>query len=128
MTAPVVVDIDGTLTTQAFTLGQIGDEPANRHVMNLVRGFQGIGIPIIVSTARSESLRQVTERWLVSYGVFPEEIYMSQPWEDETPNHVVKERHCKEIEAKYGKPILWLDDERANCESVASLGVPCIHV
>jgi hypothetical protein len=84
--------------------------------------------PLLVSTARPEFLRDVTEAWLAKHGLSPKQIYMRPNDQEGVPDPDIKLVHLKDIQAKYGQPIVWADDNDANIAMLQENDVPVIHV
>lgn len=84
--------------------------------------------PLLISTARPEFLREVTELWLAKHGLKPEKIYMRRNSDEGIPDPAVKFEHLQDIIADYGQPVVWADDNDANIEMLRAEDVPVIHV
>ena len=84
--------------------------------------------PLLVSTARPEYLRDVTELWLAKHGLTPKQIYMRPNDQEGTPDAEIKFEHLQDILKRYGKPIVWADDNDSNIAMLRENDVPVIHV
>ena len=84
--------------------------------------------PLVISTARPEFLREVTELWLARHGLMPKQIYMRPSEEKIAPDDDVKLVHLRDIQEKYGQPFVWVDDNDKNIEMLREHNVPVIHV
>jgi hypothetical protein len=127
MTAPVVFDVDGTLTSERYdeeNLLSIRENPA----MTLVAIAMQLERPLVISTARPERLRAQTEEWLASHGLQPVAIYMRDNDREGVPDQMIKYGHLLDIRKKFGEPVVWCDDNDANIHMLKQNGVPVIHV
>jgi hypothetical protein len=127
MTAPVVFDVDGTLTSERYdeeNLLHIRENPA----MTLVAIAMQLERPLVISTARPERLLAQTEEWLAGHGLQPVAIYMRDNDREGVPDHMIKYGHLLDIREKFGEPVVWCDDNDANIHMLKQNGVPVIHV
>ena len=125
--APIVFDIDGTLTSERYNqdnLLTLRENPA----MMLVAIAHQTERPLIISTARPEFLRDVTELWLTKHGLSPKQIYMRPNDQEGVPDPKIKLVHLRDIQSKYGQPIVWADDNDSNIAMLRNNDVPVIHV
>lgn len=127
MTAPVVFDVDGTLTSERYDESNLLTLKENPTMMLLAISLQGKH-PLLISTARPEYLRPETEAWLAKHGLVPERIYMRPNDEEGVPDYLIKEKHLGDILENYGKPVVWADDNQGNCNMLESHNVPVIYV
>jgi FMN phosphatase YigB (HAD superfamily) len=124
---PIVFDIDGTLTSEHYNednLLTLKENPA----MMLVAITMQAERPLLVSTARPEYLREVTELWLAKHGLVPEKVYMRPNSDEGIPDPAVKFQHLQEILDEYGPPVVWADDNSGNIEMLRAEGIPVIYV
>lgn len=124
---PIVFDIDGTLTAERYdeeNLLSLRENPA----MMLVAIALQTERPLIISTARPEYLRDVTELWLSRHGLLPKRIFMRPDDKEGVPDHEIKLNHLLDIRKNFGDPIVWADDKLENIEMLRQNGVPVIHV
>jgi len=127
MTAPVVFDVDGTLTSERYdedNLLTLRENPA----MTLVAIAMQLERPLVISTARPERLRAQTEEWLASHGLQPVAIYMRDNDREGVPDQMIKYGHLLDIRKKFGEPVVWCDDNDANIYMLKLNGVPVVHV
>lgn len=125
--APIVFDIDGTLTSEHYNQDNLLTLRENPAMMLVAIALQAER-PLLVSTARPEFLRDVTESWLAKHGLSPKQIYMRPNDQEGVPDPDIKLVHLKDIQAKYGQPIVWADDNDANIAMLQENHVPVIHV
>jgi len=125
--APIVFDIDGTLTSEHYNQDNLLTLRENPAMMLVAIALQAER-PLLVSTARPEFLRDVTEAWLAKHGLSPKQIYMRPNDQEGVPDPEIKLVHLRDIQAKYGQPIVWADDNDANIAMLQANDVPVIHV
>jgi len=125
--APIVFDIDGTLTSEHYNQDNLLTLRENPAMMLVAIALQ-TERPLLVSTARPEFLRDVTEAWLAKHGLSPKQIYMRPNDQEGVPDPEIKLVHLRDIQAKYGQPIVWADDNDANIAMLQANDVPVIHV
>lgn len=124
---PIVWDVDGTLTQGLYdSQDLLGVKPDLARVA-LANSLQK-QYPLVVSTARPEIFHKETKAWLNKYGLYPVEIYMKHDSDSQMQDHKVKENHLLLMMEKYGRPKLWFDDKKENCDMVKSYGIPCVWV
>jgi hypothetical protein len=124
---PIVFDIDGTLTSEHYNEDNLLTLKENPAMMLVAIALQ-TERPLLISTARPEFLREVTELWLSKHGLIPKRIYMRPNDQEGVPDSQIKLVHLKDIQKKYGQPIVWADDNDSNIEMLRANGVPVIHV
>ena len=127
MKKPIVFDIDGTLTAERYDENNLLTLKENPAMMLVAIAMQAER-PLLISTARPEFLREVTELWLAKHGLRPEKIYMRRDSDEGIPDPAVKFEHLQEIILEYGQPVVWADDNDANIEMLRAEDVPVIHV
>jgi hypothetical protein len=125
--APIVFDIDGTLTSEHYNEDNLLTLKENPAMMLVAIALQAER-PLIISTARPEFLREVTELWLAKHGLMPKEIYMRPNDQEGVPDPDIKFVHLQDIKNKYGQPICWADDNDQNIAMLRNNNVPVIHV
>lgn len=134
----IVLDIDGVLLDNSETfkgilnLGLKGDEkwdyfydncnkaPLICETLNFLNCISK-NVDIILSTARNEKCRALTEARLKNDFVPFTYIYMRTN-NDLRPSPEVKEEHLKAIMKKYSV-IAFIDDDILNCEAAKKLGI-----
>jgi hypothetical protein len=124
---PIVFDIDGTLTSEHYNEDNLLTLKENPAMMLVAIALQAER-PLIVSTARPEFLREVTELWLAKHGLMPKQIYMRPNDREGVPDPEIKLAHLRDIQKRYGQPLVWADDNDANIEMLRENDVPVIHV
>ncbi|MFE0420803.1 phosphatase domain-containing protein [Streptomyces tendae] len=90
----ILVDIDGTVALLAdrrpHDWERVGEDLPNSGVITVVRAMHRAGTAIIFCTARDESCRDRTERWLAEFvGVSYHALYL-RPAGDSRPDTEVK--------------------------------------
>jgi hypothetical protein len=125
--APVVFDIDGTLTAERYDEGNLLTLKENPTMLLLALALQAER-PLVVSTARPEYLRNETQTWLKSKGLKPEKIYMRPNGEESVEDFLIKEKHLKKILKEFGMPVTWCDDNLDNIAMLKRHNVPCIAI
>lgn len=127
MNAPIVFDVDGTLTSERYDEDNLLTLRENPIMMLLAISLQDKH-PLLISTARPEYLRPQTEEWLAKHGLVPERIFMRPVDKEGIPDYIIKREHLAEITTEYGKPTVWADDNDKNCLMLEGYGIPVIHV
>lgn len=122
MKPPVIVDIDMTLTSEWYVNDNVKTLRSFLPMVTLVKDLQSAGVPIVISTARPEKLREDTLSWLRKVGIFPEKVYMRSD-RDIRPDHLAKEDQAKQILVDYGTAAMWYDDNEDNCKVAESFGI-----
>jgi hypothetical protein len=124
---PIVFDIDGTLTSERYNEDNLLSLRENPAMMLVAIALQAER-PLVISTARPEFLREVTELWLAKHGLMPKQIYMRPNDREGVPDPEIKLAHLRDIQKRYGQPLVWADDNDANIEMLRENNVPVIHV
>jgi hypothetical protein len=127
MKKPIVFDIDGTLTSEHYNEENLLSLKENPAMMLVAIAMQSER-PLIISTARPEFLRDVTELWLSKHGLVPQQIYMRPNDQEGVPDPVIKSVHLRDIQSRYGHPVVWADDNPENIEMLRENNVPVIFV
>ncbi len=127
MKKPIVFDIDGPLTAAYSTEDTLLTLKENPAMMLVAIALQAER-PLIISTARPEFLREVTELWLSKHGLVPTQVYMRPNNQEGVPDPEIKFAHLRDIQEKYGQPIVWADDNPGNIEMLRENNVPVIFV
>ena len=125
--APIVFDVDGTLTSERYNEDNLLTLKENPAMMLVAIALQAER-PLLISTARPERLREVTELWLSRHGLTPKKIYMRPDDKEGIPDSDIKLTHLHSIQKKFGQPIVWADDNDKNIEMLRDNNVPVIHV
>ncbi len=127
MSKPVVMDVDGTLTSERYDENNLLSIQENPIMILLALSLQDKH-PLLISTARPEYLRPQTEAWLAKHGLIPEKIYMRPNDKDGVPDPEIKLAHLRDIRNEYANPQVWCDDNDANVKMLQDQNVPVIHV
>lgn len=109
----VIIDIDNTLclSDKRFEIAKkpngkidwdiahdpelvIKDEP-NFPMIDLAKRYKRDGFKIVILTGRPDTIREVTEEWLIKYGIEYDELYMRTKREYYTKAHIFKKRICE---------------------------------
>jgi hypothetical protein len=124
---PIVFDIDGTLTSERYNEDNLLSLRENPAMMLVAIALQAER-PLIISTARPEFLREITELWLAKHGLMPKQIYMRPNDREGVPDPEIKFVHLRDIQERYGQPIVWVDDNLGVLEMLKANQVPVIAV
>lgn len=127
MNAPVIFDVDGTLTSEHYDQDNLLTLRENPIMMLLAISLQDKH-PLLISTARPEYLRPQTEAWLAKHGLVPERIYMRPNDQEGVEDYKIKEEHLKDILLQFGRPMVWADDNSQNIAMLERNNIPVIHV
>jgi FMN phosphatase YigB (HAD superfamily) len=122
MRPPVIVDIDMTLTSEWYVNDNVKSLRDFPPMVSLIKDLQSAGVPIVISTARPEKLREDTLSWLWKIGIFPEKVYMRSDL-DTRPDHFAKQDQAKQILIDFGTAAMWYDDNEDNCRVAESFGI-----
>lgn len=122
----MIFDIDGTLADCRHRISHTGPkmdwnaflDPRNVSRDTPIKGACDLfsickaqNLAVILVSGRPESLRSTTINWLTSYGLTPSQLHM-RPDKDFRPDHIVKEEILNTILNFYGKPPLFVVDDR----------------
>lgn len=127
MRQPVVFDIDGTLTDEHYTEGNLLTVRPNFVILDIAHSLQET-YPLVISTARPEKFREKTLQWLSDRELYPKEVYMREEGRNTAADHMIKFGHLQSIEKKFGKPHLWVDDNPDNIRMLLRNEVPVLQV
>jgi hypothetical protein len=127
MVPPIVFDIDGTLTAEWYKDSNVIDVSPNLLMVGLARGLYKSGVPIVISTARPERMRDHTEVWLDLNGVKYDALVMRAD-DDGRLDYEVKRDQLNLIRSMFGPPLLWYDDNHDVTVMLREEGVPVIQV
>jgi phosphoglycolate phosphatase-like HAD superfamily hydrolase len=146
ITRVILFDVDGTLANgdhryhlyegrdsdswAAYIAACIQDSPYTEvQWLNYIISQQP-NVYIIVLTARSESGREVTEKWLMAHGIIYDELIMKP--EDEAivkvKDHDFKERILDELILQNKKPFMVFEDRKSVVDMFRSKGIPVLQV
>ena len=127
MVPPVILDVDGTLTTEWYRDSNVVDVSPNANMVQLARCLYKSGVPIVIATARAEWMRVDTETWLGLNGVEYDDLVMRAN-DDSRRDHEVKRDQLNLIRSMFGPPLLWYDDNHDITAMLREEGVPVIQV
>lgn len=85
--------------------------PPNQQVLQMAMDAHAGGFKIIITTARGELYREVTQKWLDDHGVPYNNIFMRAD-KDQRPDHVVKTEMLQTLR-KYYDMVRFVDDNPA---------------
>ena len=111
----VVVDMDSTMCFNTQKRAWYGDGSTEAMLndtpnMGVVRLIEHQNYPVIVCTGRNKAQKEVTEKWLNKYNIFPKEFYMRE--DGDYRNGVeVKEELINKILEKYNIITIFEDCE-----------------
>jgi hypothetical protein len=111
-----------TLTSEWYKNDEVSFLKPFEPMVNLTLEFQKEGVPIVVSTARPERLRESSLNWLSRNGIFPSRLQMRGN-HDNRPDPLVKGDQARKILDTYGSVSLWYDDNGGNGEVIQELGI-----
>lgn len=95
--------------------------PPNEAVVQILKDAQEAGYPILITTARSEEYKEVSQRWLKENGITFDNYYCRKKG-DFRPDNVVKDEMYHEISKHYDL-IHQVDDNPRAIESFEKNGV-----
>ena len=124
---PVVFDVDGTLTLEYYNEGNLLTLQENPAMVSIALLLQTVR-PLLISTARPERLRDVTEQWLAKHGITPKQVYMRPNDEEGVRDHLIKLEHLYQIRDMHGQPHFWVDDNPYVVLMLRDNDVPVIQV
>lgn len=128
----IIVDVDGTLALRdPDHRGPHEHDKADADAVNepvrFVVNTLSTQIKIIVTSARQEKYRLVTEVWLKFHGIRFDALLM-RPTKDNRPDHDVKEEiYAEQIEPFY-EVFFVLDDRNKVVEMWRDIGLKCWQV
>ena len=97
-------------------------------IVNLAQSFQKFpGAAVVVTTARPESTREVTEEWLRDNGISPVKLLMRAEG-DEREDKQVRVDQISMVKEIFGCEVVLYDDKTSNCQAVEfETRVPCVR-
>ena len=111
----------------AAEAGAIFDE-ANTPILLISKLLVSAGYECVVLTARSESSREVTTKWLNNIGVNPHSLYFRDNG-DFRPDYEIKAEKIEEIIETLGEePFLAFDDRQDVINMLEEKGIPTCMV
>ena len=122
---PFVMDVDGTLTSEYYNDGNLLTLRKNHAMVSIALLLQTLR-PLLISTARPERLRDVTEQWLAKHGLTPKQVYMRPNDEEGVPDYLIKLEHLMHIRDMHGEPYFWADDNQYVLLMLKENAVPVI--
>ena len=127
MVPPIVMDIDGTLTTEWYKDSNVIDVAPKVLMVTMERSLYKSGVPIVISTARPEWMIADTETWLGLNDVRYDDLIMRAN-NDGRRDHEVKLDQLNLIRSLFGSPLLWYDDNWDVTDMLRQEGVPVIQI
>lgn len=138
----VIFDLDGTLMDiskrlvfvrskpknwPAFERGIPDDEP-KQDIINLYHVFaEHRGSTIILCSGRSEDTRQMTEEWLDKHGLSSHVELLMRKSKDYRADYIIKSEIFDQIEAKYGRIDMTIDDRNQVVEMTRERGITSLQ-
>jgi predicted kinase len=101
--------------------------PANPEVLKLAMDAHDSGLAVIITTARNEKYREVTQLWLDRLNVPYENIFMRKDG-DNRPDYVVKNEMLHEQILPFYQPVCMADDNIAAVSCWRENGIRVIEV
>ena len=148
MTPVIVFDIDGTLANashrihyikkqpkdwDAFFAEQANDKP-HLHIVDTLLAFKQHGkYPIIFASGRPAKYREMTEKWLIKYGLFNPFLdgklwLFMRPDGDRRDDDIVKREILGKMQMQGFQPIMAFDDRDRVVKMWRDNGIPCCQV
>lgn len=131
----VLCDIDGTLALRgerdAYDMTQVGEDTVNLAVAMTLNAYTFFGLPVIFLSARDESARADTEKWIERHlpAVRPLALHMRAVGDGRKDRIVKRELYDAHIDGQYEVVVvlddrtqvvrLWRDDLKLPCFQVA---------
>jgi hypothetical protein len=122
-------DVDGTLTAKGQGDVSLLEMKPNRKILDLALYYQDLerGV-VVITTARDESIRKETEKWLKAQGLRPKHVLMRGKG-DPRPDPEVKVEQVNILRKNFGNGITMYDDKPENCKAVREqTGIKCVLV
>ena len=137
----IVFDVDGTLSNNEHRQHHLETKPRNWKLFNetihldlphydiiwLLNTFRNAGNRIIICTARTSDLRQVTEEWLARYDIKYHAMYMREE-KDYRDDGIIKVEMYRQILSDGFDPYLWIDDRKRVVDALRDIGVRVLQV
>lgn len=136
-----VVDIDGTIADLSHRLDFIKTKPKNwpafekgcskdvpiTPVIRLANDLFSAGHQVIYCSGRSSKARERTETWLKEHNVLYTALLMREEG-DYRRDDIVKQELHEQIWAKWGVPVLYIDDRNQVVDMIRDRGDICLQV
>lgn len=136
----VIFDIDGTLADCTHRRHYVVSHPKNwkaffatvehdtliKPVAQLLRALLSSGHKVICCSGRPEDIRNATEQWLYSHGLFPHRLYMRKT-DDYRPDDIIKAELLEDIRADGFNPILAVEDRSRIVKVWRYHGLTCLQ-
>lgn len=129
----IIVDVDGTLALRDEShRGPHDHDKSDADIVNepvkcVVNALGGFGYKIIITSARQEKYRLITEVWLKFNNIHFDALLMRST-KDTRPDHVVKEEIYEQHIEPYYTIFFVLDDRNQVVEMWRDLGLSCWQV
>ena len=134
----IIVDIDGTLTDTVNRIHYITNgkrdfesffaechkDPCKDHIKAICNSYSGI---VILLTGRHEELREKTEKWLSSYNVYYDFLYMKPNSMQYIKDVVFKKEIYLDVISRSFDIDYAIDDRELILDMWASVGVEAHH-
>ena len=136
-----IFDIDGTLSDPSHRKHWIASKPRNWAAWNAgmsldkpqwdVISFMGMArwrrIPVVISTGREETHRDVTDKWFLNYGITYDKMYMRKT-KDYRGDDVIKKEMLDQMRLDGYNPLLVFDDRDRVVKMWRDNGLRCFQV
>ena len=145
----IIVDMDGTLANITARVAKAEEKPPtgkrmdwdifldplvmkeldlpNQHVVHLVKTLQNTGHTIIITSARNERHREVTQRQLSTWGIYYDKMYLRKDGDFRQDGIVKAELLAQILEDGY-VPRIAIDDRQQVVDKWRELGLHCWQV
>ena len=138
MKRTIISDLDGTISNyehRAHLYNDLlysefnkagADDPPIENICNILRALKDDETEIIILTARDESCRAMTLKWLELNDIPCDQLYM-RPLNDTTSDHITKENLYKNNLSD--RNVWFVLEDRAVCVDMwRALGLSCLAV
>lgn len=138
----IVFDIDGTLANSQHRMHWVSSKPKNWKACDAAipqdKVFEDIlwlyhslsanlNHRIIICTGRSESTRDVTEKWLLDNDIAYTSLYMRKEG-DYRKDSIIKVELLYQIMFDHGRPYIWFDDRQQVVDALRAEGIRVLQV
>lgn len=129
----VVFDVDGTLAIPTDFNGRwdwtdveyckrvMASHKPEPRIISLLRSVRFSGESIIISTARPDMYRRVTEEWFRRNGI-SHEMMLMRPDNNVHSDHVIKVVHAQAISDLYNIQY-WVEDRQSVVDALREIGI-----
>ena len=137
----IVFDIDGTLSDTTHRQHFVRSKPRNWQAFNaaipfdsphsdivwLLNTFIKAGCWILLATGRSEDEREMTQRWLLTYNITYDRLYMRKA-KDYRDDSIVKKEILDQMRQEGFEPFMVIDDRDSVVKMWRENGIRCLQV